>query len=169
MIFRYDKILPESKSGERPVALHSLYVFKLFAWGFFFVCLAIAGCMIAMMSCMFEPEQTGIAATLAIFGMFACPLLTLGKVIQTRDERSLPFGVSFAMLVSNFLWALLGLLIDDAVVWLPSTIGHGLCSSQLLAFAWCKRIPIGFDLAWVASLYPKSVLLPLPHGEAVCV
>mmetsp|Transcript_14923 Transcript_14923/g.26560 ORF Transcript_14923/g.26560 Transcript_14923/m.26560 type:complete len:311 (+) Transcript_14923:65-997(+) len=90
----------------------------------------------------------GHLITLFNIVLFASPLAKLGDVLRTRSAASLPVAIIAVTFVSNGLWTMFGILIEDQVVLLPSLLGFMLSTFQVLLILWCHH-KLPFDLAFL--------------------
>jgi uncharacterized protein with PQ loop repeat len=80
--------------------------------------------------------------------LFAAPLAKLGIILKTRNATSLPTAMTVISAISNAVWTLYALLIDDLIVLLPSLLGFMLSFFQVLVLLWCFHI-LPFDLSFL--------------------
>jgi solute carrier family 50 protein (sugar transporter) len=67
--------------------------------------------------------------------IYGAPLVTLGKVIQERSTRSMPFLISLGNFASSLSWSLYAMVVVyDINIAIPSVIGLMLSSMQLAMF-----------------------------------
>ena len=75
----------------------------------------------------------GMFGAMVIVFMFSGPLVTLSHVVRTKNSSSLTLPYALAGLACCSLWALYGyLVVQEAAVWVPNTLGILPCLSQLL-------------------------------------
>lgn len=80
--------------------------------------------------------------------LFAAPLAKLGVILKTRNATSLPTAMTSISCLSNAVWTLYALLIDDLIVLLPSLLGFILSFFQVLVLLWCFHL-LPFDLGFL--------------------
>jgi solute carrier family 50 protein (sugar transporter) len=80
--------------------------------------------------------------------LFASPLTKVAHILHTRSADSLPLAMTCIGFLSNGVWTLYSMMIEDMVVLLPSLLGFLLSSFQVLLIAWCRDL-LPFDLAFL--------------------
>ncbi|RLN54004.1 hypothetical protein BBJ28_00015427 [Nothophytophthora sp. Chile5] len=73
--------------------------------------------------------------------LYASPLETMKRVIQTKNASSLPISISVVFLVNAVLWVTFAIADDDLFVLVPNAIGTALCLVQVVLFLIYRREP----------------------------
>ena len=97
-------------------------------------------------------DLVGLVCVIMSFLLCVSPLATLGLVVRSRNSASIPFVMSFVMLLSNAAWAVYGIVLEDAYVTLPSIFGFIITVFQVLVSAWCNGI-LFYDLTFLQVIY----------------
>ncbi|CAK0898290.1 unnamed protein product [Prorocentrum cordatum] len=71
--------------------------------------------------------------------LFASPLTRVAQILRSKSASSLPIAMTCVGLLSNCVWSLYALLIEDPVVFLPSILGFLLSSFQVLLISGWTR------------------------------
>lgn len=80
--------------------------------------------------------------------LFAAPLGKLGTVLRTKNVSSLSASMAGISVANNAVWTLYALMLQDAVLFLPSILGYVLSGFQVLVILWGQGI-LPFDLAFL--------------------
>jgi uncharacterized protein with PQ loop repeat len=81
------------------------------------------------------------------------PLLRLEQILRSRNASVYPVFMTLVSVVNNIAWTLYGILIEDAVVFLPSVYSFTVATFQVLVILWCRR-QLPFDLSFLLVLFP---------------
>ncbi|GMF59525.1 unnamed protein product [Phytophthora fragariaefolia] len=100
-----------------------------------------------------------IAVTINIV-LYASPLASMKKVIQTKDASSLPITISAVFLGNAALWVVYSLTVGDMFVVVPNLLGMLLCTAQVALYI--KYRPRGQD-ADESTSFNKSKLAEGPQ------
>ncbi|KAG7396546.1 hypothetical protein PHYBOEH_002158 [Phytophthora boehmeriae] len=66
--------------------------------------------------------------------LYASPLETMKKVIQTKNASSLPISISSIFMANAALWVVFSVAVNDVFVLVPNAIGTVLCAIQVLLY-----------------------------------
>lgn len=85
-----------------------------------YACMAWAGLTHQSMA------QTGVVlgyvCVLSSIALFTSPLMTVRKVVQTRNAESIPIALVTVGFISNTLWTFYGMAADEVFVWAPNVV-----------------------------------------------
>lgn len=80
-------------------------------------------------------EKTlGILSDVVNLALYAPPLETMTKVIQTKDASTLPIFISAIFLANGVIWIVFAIADDDMFVLIPNAISLVLCIVQVLLY-----------------------------------
>lgn len=82
------------------------------------------------------------------------PLLRLEQILRSRNASVYPVFMTLVGVVNNIAWTLYGILIEDAVVFLPSLYSFIVATFQVLVILWCRR-QLPFDISFLLVLFPE--------------
>ncbi|CAD7948925.1 unnamed protein product [Amoebophrya sp. A25] len=111
----------------------------------------------------------GIAIIASTVFLNLAPLIDLPRVIQSRDPASLDASICVIYLMSNGVWSLYGLILEDFVVLLPSVVSYVLSAFQMLLILWTRRARVTeelcpLDMGFLLALF-RVVADALPWGS----
>ncbi|GMF34617.1 unnamed protein product [Phytophthora lilii] len=66
--------------------------------------------------------------------LYASPLETMKKVVQTKNASSMPISISSIFLVNAVLWVVFAVAVSDMFVLVPNAIGAFLCMIQVVLY-----------------------------------
>ncbi|GMF59527.1 unnamed protein product [Phytophthora fragariaefolia] len=66
--------------------------------------------------------------------LYASPLETMKKVVQTKNASSMSISISSIFLVNAALWVIFAVALSDMFVLIPNAIGTVLCTVQVLLY-----------------------------------
>ncbi|KAL4174709.1 hypothetical protein KRP22_006641 [Phytophthora ramorum] len=66
--------------------------------------------------------------------LYASPLETMKRVVQTKNASSMPISISGVFLVNAVLWVIFAVVVDDMFVLVPNAIGTLLCGIQVVLY-----------------------------------
>lgn len=85
-----------------------------------------------------SPEQVaraiGIIAIVCGFALYASPFATIAHVLRSRSAESIPIGMVLVGTLSNAVWVLYGVLVQDQIIMIPTIVNTCLCVLQLLLY-----------------------------------
>jgi len=87
--------------------------------------------------------------------LYASPLAKVAPILRTRNASGLPMALTCISVANNALWTLYALMIQDAVVLVPSVLGYMLSAFQVMVILWCHGL-LPFDLAFLLLLCRDS-------------
>lgn len=64
----------------------------------------------------------GYVCVLSSIALFSSPLMTVRKVVQTKNADSIPIALVTVGFISNTLWTLYGMAADEVFVWAPNVV-----------------------------------------------
>lgn len=76
----------------------------------------------------------GIIAITCGFALYASPFATIAHVLRSRSAESIPIGMVLVGTLSNAVWVLYGVLVQDQIILIPTIINTCLCVLQLLLY-----------------------------------
>ncbi|GMF29469.1 unnamed protein product [Phytophthora lilii] len=85
-------------------------------------------------------SDDSVEKTLGIFGdvvslvLYASPLETMKKVIQTKDATTVPIIISAIFLTNTAVWTIFSIADDDMFVLVPNAIGAVVCFAQVVPY-----------------------------------
>ena len=102
-------------------------------------------------------DINGTACVVLSFLLGISPLAKLGSVIRQKDTSSIPVVMSAVMLITNVVWAMYGVILEDNYIVIPSVFGFVICVFQLIVAAWCNQL-LFYDLTFLEWIFrnPRS-------------
>lgn len=97
-------------------------------------------------------DLVGVLCVAMTFLLCISPLASLGIVVRSRNSASIPFVMSFVMLLSNAAWTVYGVQLEDSYVILPSVFGFIITVFQILVSAWCNGV-LFYDMTFLHLIY----------------
>jgi solute carrier family 50 protein (sugar transporter) len=92
--------------------------------------------------------------------LYASPLETMKKVVQTKSASSMPISISSVFLVNAVLWVIFALVVEDMFVLVPNAIGAFLCAVQVVLYVVYRPgrtgVPKSEDSADKKSDFPED-------------
>ncbi|KAG6592668.1 MtN3-like protein [Phytophthora cinnamomi] len=80
-------------------------------------------------------EKTlGVFSDIVSLVLYASPLETMKKVIQTKDATTLPIIISVIFLTNTTVWTVFAIADDDMFVTVPNAIGMLVCIAQVVLY-----------------------------------
>ncbi|CEG40633.1 3-like protein [Plasmopara halstedii] len=76
----------------------------------------------------------GFVAVAINIALYASPLASMKKVIETKDASSLPITISIVFLGNAALWVLYAIIAGDMFVMVPNLLGMLLCTAQVALY-----------------------------------
>lgn len=76
----------------------------------------------------------GIIAIVCGFALYASPFATIAHVLRSRSTESIPIGMVLVGTLSNAVWVLYGVLVQDQIILIPTIVNTCLCVLQLLLY-----------------------------------
>ena len=115
------------------------------------VCLTVT-ILVTYLLTLLPSHYVGLLSCALTLALCVSPLATLGIIVRSMNSASIPLAMSVVMLIANAAWAVYGIMLEDAFVFLPSIFGFCVTVFQLLVSAWCNGL-LFYDLTFLKWLY----------------
>ncbi|KAG7387112.1 hypothetical protein PHYBOEH_008370 [Phytophthora boehmeriae] len=134
-------------------------VIKIFV-GAFMVCVITTTYSILALSGVTGQSDSSVSTTLGFMMiaatclMYASPMATIARVIQTKTPSSMPFTMGVVNVMNSFCWGVYGYLIGNMFLLAPNVVGVALSATQMVVTFIYRSKPSTDDQ--IASTDPRN-------------